>query len=39
MTVNGIMAVILHYFGEFGSFRGTLHKMVEDIPKLSATEM
>ena len=42
MTLNGVMAVILCYFSEFGSFRGVLHyciKVVEDIPKLSATEM
>jgi len=29
-----------HYFGEVDSFRGALCvKVVEDIPKLSATEM
>jgi len=39
MTMNGVMAVILRYFSQFGSFRRTLHKMVEDIPKLSAVEM
>jgi len=39
MTLNGVMAVILRYFCEFGGFRGTLRKMVEDISKLSATEM
>jgi len=34
------MALILRYFTEFGSFRSALHiKVVEDIPKLSATEM
>jgi len=26
MTLNGVMAVILHYFVEFGSFRGQLCK-------------
>jgi len=26
MTLNGVMAVIVHYFIEFGSFRGALHK-------------
>jgi len=26
MTVNGVIAVILRYFSEFGSFRGTLLK-------------
>jgi len=32
--------LILHYFTEFGSFRGALRKWyVEDIPKFSAIEM
>jgi len=39
MTLNGVMAVILRYFSENGSFRGALRKMVEDIPKLCTTEM
>jgi len=26
MTMNGVMAVILRYFSEFGSFRGALRK-------------
>jgi len=39
MTMNGVMAVILRYFSQFGSFRRALRKMVEDIPKLSAVEM
>jgi len=26
MTFNGVIAVILRYFSEFGSFRGVLHK-------------
>jgi len=40
MTLNGVMAVILRCFSEFGSFRGHCVKVVEDIPKLSAaTEM
>jgi len=26
MTLNGVIAVILRYFTEFGSFRGALHK-------------
>ena len=26
MTLNGVMAVILRYFSEFGSFRGALRK-------------
>jgi len=33
------MAVILRYFSEFGSFRGALRKVVDDILKLSAIEM
>jgi len=37
MTLNGVMAVILRYFSEFGSFRRALRKN-EDIPKLSATQ-
>jgi len=37
MTLNGVMALMLRYFTEFGSFQGALRKMVEDIPKLSAT--
>jgi len=41
MTLNGAIAVILCYFIEFGSFLGALCcvKVVEDIRKLSATEM
>jgi len=39
MTLNGVVALILRYFTEFGSFRGALQKAVEDIPKLSAIEM
>jgi len=41
MTLNGVMAVILRYFNEFGSFRAQCVKVVEDIHvhKLSATEM
>jgi len=39
MTLNGVMALILRYFTEFGIFRGALRKSGEDIPKLSATEM
>jgi len=40
MTLN-LMAAILCYFTEFGSFWGRLHKndRVEDTPILSATEM
>jgi len=26
MTLNGVIALILRYFTEFGSFRGTLRK-------------
>jgi len=26
MTLNGVMVIILSYFTEFGSFRGTLYK-------------
>ena len=34
MTLNGVMAVILRYFSEFGGFRGALLKsIVKDIPK------
>jgi len=39
MALNGVMAVILPYFTEFGSFRAHCVKVVEDKPKLSATEM
>ena len=39
MTLNVVMAPNLRYFTEFGSFRGALRKMVEDIPKLSATNV
>jgi len=39
MTLNGVMAVILRYFSEIGSFRAHCIKVVEDTPKFSATEM
>jgi len=39
VTLNGTMAVILRYFSEFDSFAAHCIKVVEDIPKLSATEM
>jgi len=39
MTLNGVTAVILHYFSEFGSFRDNYVKVVEDTLILSATEM
>jgi len=31
MTLSGVVALILRYFTEFGSFRGVLRKVVEDI--------
>jgi len=31
MTMNGVMALILRYFTELGSFRGALRKVVEDV--------
>jgi len=34
MTLNGVMALILRYFTEFASVRGTLRTMVENIPEL-----
>jgi len=39
MTLNGVVAVIVRYFSEIGSIRAHCVKVVEDIPKLSATEM
>jgi len=39
MTLNSTMALILRYLTEFGSFWRALRKNVEDIPKVSATEM
>jgi len=39
MTLNGVMAIILRYFTKFGSFRVHYVTVVEDTPKLSATEM
>jgi len=39
MTLNGVTALILRYFTEFGSFRAHWVKVVEEIPKLSAIEM
>jgi len=43
MTLTGVMALILHYFTEIGTFRGAdCIEVVADtvyIPKLSATEM
>jgi len=41
MTLNGVVAVILHYFSETLAFGAHWHcvKVAEDIIKLSATEM
>jgi len=39
MTLNGVMAFILRYFTEFGSFRAHCVKVVEDTAILSAIEM
>jgi len=39
MTLNGVMVLMLRYFTEFGSFRGALCKVLEDIGKLSTTGM
>jgi len=39
MTLNSVMALISHYFTEFGSFRAQYVKVVEDTPILCATEM
>jgi len=39
MTLNGEIALILRYVIELGSFRAHCVKVVEDIPKLSATKM
>jgi len=39
MTMNGVMALILRYFTEFGSFGAHCLKVIEDTPKLSATDM
>jgi len=34
MTLNGVMAVILRYFSEFGSFRGVLRKSSRSLSHL-----
>jgi len=39
MILNGVMAVAMSYFTEFGSFPGALRKVVEDTLTLSAAEM
>jgi len=31
MTLNGVMAFILRYFAEFGTFRGALRKVLEGV--------
>jgi len=31
VTLNGVIALILRYFTEFGSFWGTMPKVVQDI--------
>jgi len=36
MILNGVMAVILSYFTEFGRFGVRCVKVVEDIPKFSS---
>jgi len=39
MTLNGVMAVVVRYFTEFGSFGGSYMKLVEDRLILSVTKM
>ena len=39
MTLNGVIAIILRYSTEFGSFGANYIKIVENRPILSATEM
>jgi len=39
MILNGVMAFILRYFAEFGSFGTHYVKVVEHRPILSATKM
>jgi len=38
MTLNGVMAVLLHYSAEFGSFGAIYVKVFQDRPILSATK-
>ena len=38
MPLNGVMALILRYFNEFGRFRAHRVKARQDMPKLSASE-
>jgi len=35
MTLNGLIAIILRYFTEFGSFLGRLRQVVEHRPIMS----
>jgi len=39
MTLNAVMALILRYFTELGSFRANCVKVAKDIRKYSAKEM
>jgi len=40
MTLNSVVAVAFRYFSKIGSISGAhCVKVVEDVPKLSATEM
>jgi len=39
MTLNGILALILRYFTEFGSFGADYVKVVDDTPTMSATKI
>jgi len=39
VTLNGVMAVILRFFTEFGSFGADYVKVVKDRPIQAATEM
>ena len=38
MTLNGVMALVLRYFTEFGSFRGAMRKMVENVVAISSPD-
>jgi len=38
MALNGVIAVILRYLSEIGSFRAHCIKVIEDMSKLSATQ-
>jgi len=39
MTLTGIIALILRYFTEFGSFGADYVKVVDDRPTMSATKI